>query len=233
MPVGLSGAGLSSARRRCQILWLRSKMERATSSGARLIALVPSEFAPMTGWGDFRLFGSGCCHDTERDEAVVEETPATGAGWSLLAMVSAEVKEIPEFVVTPAKAIRRGGVTEPTHRTISALDPAVILFDSIVEILAGPVLYAVTQHCPDGPWVTVMAVSGDPRRDYAGDRSGGTEERHRRRHVTRLAEANVHQCSGTIDRPIQVAPTTMDLDVGLIEIPGAPDPPRPARRRRR
>jgi hypothetical protein len=43
-----------------------------------------------------------------------------------------------EFVVTPAKAIRRGGVTAPTHRTISALDPAMILFNSVVEILAGP-----------------------------------------------------------------------------------------------
>jgi hypothetical protein len=38
----------------------------------------------------------------------------------------------------PAKAIRRGSVTEPTHRTISALDPAMILFNSVVEILAGP-----------------------------------------------------------------------------------------------
>lgn len=61
-------------------------------------------------------------------------------------MTGAEVKEIPEFVVTPAKAIRRGGLTKPAHRTISALDPAVILFNSVVEILAGPVLHAVTQH---------------------------------------------------------------------------------------
>ena len=159
----------------------------------------------MTGWGDFRAAGSGRCHDTEREKTMAKETPATGAGRCFLAITDTEVKEIPEFVVTSPEAIRRGGVTEPTHRTISALDPAMILFNSVIEILAGPVLHAVTQHRPDGPWVTVMPVRGAPRRGHAGDSSGGTEERHR--HVTRLAEANVHQSAGPIDRPIQVAPT--------------------------
>jgi hypothetical protein len=73
-----------------------------------------------------------------------------------------------------------------------------------------------------------MPVRGDPRRGHAGDSSGGTEERHRRRHVARLAEANVHQSGGPIDRPIQVAPTAMNFDVGFIDVPGAPDPAAPA-----
>jgi hypothetical protein len=110
----------------------------------RLIPPVPSEFAPMTGWGDFRAAGSGRCHDTEREKPMAKETSATGAGRCFLAIADTEVKEIPEFVVTSAEAIRRGGVTEPTHRTISALDPAMILFNSVIEILAGPVLHAVT-----------------------------------------------------------------------------------------
>ena len=91
---------------------------------------------------------------------MAEETPAARSGRCFLAMAGPEVKEVPEFVVTSAKAIRRGGVTEPAHRTISALDPAMILFNSVVEILAAPVLHAVTQHCPDGPWITVMPVRG-------------------------------------------------------------------------
>jgi len=143
-------------------------------------------------------------------------------------MAGVEVKEIPEFVVTPAKAIRRGNVTEPSHRTKSALDPAMILFDSVVKILAALVLHAVTEHCPNGPWVTVMPVRSHPRRGHAGDGSGGTEERLRGRHVTRLAEANIHQGARPIDRPIQVAPTPMNFDVGFINISGAADPPAPA-----
>jgi hypothetical protein len=60
----------------------------------------------MTEWVDFRLFGSGRRHDTERDEPAAEETPATGTGRCLLVLAGTEVKEIPEFVVTPAEAIR-------------------------------------------------------------------------------------------------------------------------------
>jgi hypothetical protein len=63
---------------------------------------------------------------------MAKEAAATGVGRCFLAMTGTEVKEIPEFVVTPAIAIRRGGVTEPAHRTISALDPAMILLDAVV-----------------------------------------------------------------------------------------------------
>ena len=103
-----------------------------------------------------------------------------------------------------------------------------ILFDPVVEILAGAVLHAVTQHCLDGARIAVMPVRGDPCRRHAGDRSGGTKERFRRRHVPLLAETHVHQRSGTVDRPVEITPASMDLDVGFIDIPGAADPASPA-----
>jgi hypothetical protein len=49
-----------------------------------------------------------------------------------LAVASAEMKEIWKFVVTPAKAVRRAGIFKPTHRSISAFGPAMILLDPIV-----------------------------------------------------------------------------------------------------
>jgi hypothetical protein len=129
-------------------------------AGAVLVAVktVPSKLAPVVVSDDFRLSRLGGRHGTERDKPVAEETLMAGTGRCLLAMAGAQLKEVPEFVVTPAKATRGDGVSEPAHRTISALDPAKILFDSVVEIPAGPVLHTVTQHRPDGAWVTVMAV---------------------------------------------------------------------------
>src|ERR1700722_3431487 len=192
------------------------------------VVTVLSEFVPMIGSDDFRATDSGHRHDVERDKPVTEETSAAGTGRCRLAIAGTEGKEIPEFVMTPAKAIRRGGVIEPTHRTIQALDPAMVLFDPIVEILTGSVLHAVTQYRSDGAWITVVSVRGDPCRGHAGDRSRGAEERLRRRHVTRLAQVNIDQGTGTIDRPIQITPTAMELEVGLIDIPGAPNPAAPA-----
>ena len=174
------------------------------------------------------MCGSGRRHHAERDKPMAEETPAAGTGRRRLAVAGAKLKEVSEFVVTPAKAIRGGGVPEPAHRAISALDPTMILFNPVVQVLTGPVFHAVTQHPPDGAWITVVSVRGDPRRRHSGDRFGGAKERPRRRHVTLLAETNVHQRSGPIDRPIQITPTSVDLDVGFIDVPGAPNAAAPA-----
>jgi hypothetical protein len=77
--------------------------------------------------------------------------------------------------MTPAKAIRRGGIAKPAHRTISTFDPAMILLDAVIEILAGSVLHGVHQHCTNGARVTVVSIRGYPRRRHAGDRSGGAK----------------------------------------------------------
>src|ERR1700704_2268783 len=122
----------------------------------------------MIGSDDFRMCGSGRRHHAERDKPMAEETPAAGTGRRRLAVAGAKLKEVSEFVVTPAKAIRGGGVPEPAHRAISALDPTMILFNPVVQVLTGPVFHAATQHRPDGAWITVVSVCGDPRRDHSG-----------------------------------------------------------------
>lgn len=81
---------------------------------------------------------------------MAEKAAAASTGRCYLPMAGAEVKEVSKFIVTTAKAIRRGGVSEPTHRSISALDPAMILLNPVVEILAGPMLHVIAQHRPNG-----------------------------------------------------------------------------------
>jgi hypothetical protein len=125
----------------------------------------------MVGSDDLRSSGSGRRHGTERDETVPEVTLTAGTGRYVLAMAGAELKEVAEFVVSPAKAIRRRRGSEPAHRTISALDPSMVLLNPIVEVLAGPVFHVVTQHCSNGAWITVVPVRGDPRRNHTGDGS--------------------------------------------------------------
>jgi hypothetical protein len=71
----------------------------------------PSELAPMFGSDDFRLSRSGRRHDAERDETMTEKSPAAGTGWGLLAMAGAEVEKVSKFVMAPAKAVGRDGVS--------------------------------------------------------------------------------------------------------------------------
>src|ERR1700676_1762585 len=114
---------------------------------------------------------------------------------------------ITEFVKTSTEA-RCGFMTfEATHRSVSSLDPAMVLLDPIVQILVRPVFHAFLQFSPDRAWVTVMAIGCDPRGDDAGHGFRRSKERLRRRHVTPLAQPHVHKGTETINRTIEVAPT--------------------------
>ena len=98
---------------------------------------------------------------------MAEETPAAGTGRCRLTMAGRKLEEVAAIVVCAAKAIRRAGGAEPAYRTVSAFDPAMILFGPVVKIPVGPVLHAVTQHRPDGAGITVVAICSDPRRSPA------------------------------------------------------------------
>ena len=47
-----------------------------------------------------------------------------------------------------------------------------VLFDSIVQILIGPMFYTRIQFSPDRAWVTVVTVRRDTRGSDAGHRFG-------------------------------------------------------------
>ena len=74
------------------------------------------------------------------------------------------LQDVPEFIITPAKASRRVNGTEATHWPISALDPAMILLNAGVEILAVPVADIRTKLTANRTPVTVMPVGGHPGR---------------------------------------------------------------------
>ena len=69
--------------------------------------------------------------------------------------------------MTSAKASRRVDGTEATHWPISALDPSMILFNAVVEILAVPVADIGTKLASNRTRVTVMPIGGYPGRSDA------------------------------------------------------------------
>jgi hypothetical protein len=141
-----------------------------------------------------------------------------------LAEVGIDVQEVPEFIMTSAEASGRAHSTEATHWTISALDPSMILFNSVVEILAVPVSDIRAKLAANRTRVTVMPVRGHPGRSNTSDRFGRSKERLCRGHIAGLAQHHVHQSTRTVNRSVQIAPSAVDLDVGFIDIPRVADP---------
>jgi len=102
---------------------------------------------------------------------------------------------------------------------VSAFDATVILLEPIVKIAAGSMSNVPAQFGGDRPGVAVVSVGRDAGWGDAGDCLGRAEERLGGGHVAGFAQHHVYQDTGAVDGAIEVDPATLDLEIGLINIP--------------
>jgi FkbM family methyltransferase len=142
-------------------------------------------------------------------------------GRNMLMGTGAGAEEVTQLIVASTEALSRSWALEPTHRLVAALDAAVILLQSVVEIAAGAMLHGFTQCRPDRAGIAVVAIRGHPVRGDVGDCLGGLEERFRGGHVAVFAEHHVDQRAAAVNGAIKIAPVPVDFDVGLVDVPAA------------
>src|SRR5580700_374554 len=132
--------------------------------------------------------------------------------------------EITAELVETSTETRCGFMTfEAAHRSVSSLDPAMVLLDPIIQILVRPVFHAFVQFGPDRAWVTVMTIRRDTRGGDAGHGFGGSKECLCRPHVAVLAQPDVVKGNTTINGTIKIAPVSVHLDVCLVNVPTLSD----------
>ena len=115
---------------------------------------------------------------------------------------------------------------EAEHRPGSRLDPAMVLLDDIIQILGGAQLRALGQqsiltHLANCSMGRRIAVEGDriwpsslvPHRLLEEGLGCG--------YIACRAEPEVDRLPGPVHSSIKVAPAASDLDIGLIDTPGA------------
>jgi hypothetical protein len=94
-----------------------------------------------------------------------------------------------------------------------------ISLNAVIEIPAVPVAEFRTKLASNRTRVPVMSVGSHPSRSDASYRFGGSKEPLCRGHIARLAQHHVHQRASWVNRPVQIAPSAIDFDVGLISVP--------------
>src|ERR1700760_1952027 len=112
---------------------------------------------------------------------------APRSGWNVLAHAGSAAQKVPKFVVATAISFGRWDALEAEHRSTSPLDAAVILLQTIIEVLIGSVPHARTKLCPDCPRIGIVAVCRDSIRDHSGDRLCRSKEARGRGEVAVLA----------------------------------------------
>jgi hypothetical protein len=136
-----------------------------TQSNAEILLLVVSAFAPV----DRRGFGhpasrSGGLQDAERYRGSAHVLPTPRCRGNTLAHAGPAAQEVSELVVAAAIPPRRSSALQSKHRSTSALDAAVILLESVVQIATCPMPHMAAEFCPDCPGIGIVAIRGDPIR---------------------------------------------------------------------
>src|SRR6516165_2626471 len=113
---------------------------------------------------------TGGLQDAERYHGSAHVLPTPRCRGNMLAHAGPAAQEVSELVVAAAIPPRRSSALQSKHRSTSALDAAVILLKSVVQIATCPMPHMAAELCPDCPGIGIVTVRGDPIRDYAGHR---------------------------------------------------------------
>src|SRR5215218_572722 len=105
---------------------------------------------------------SGRFEEGQHGRGPAEQEQSTAVGGDVLVVAGAGAEEVAELVVSPAEPGGRSGAFETPHGPVAALETAVILFQPVVLVAAGPVPHTPAQLGPDRPRVAVVAIGRDP-----------------------------------------------------------------------
>jgi hypothetical protein len=144
---------------------------------------------------------------------VLQKVTASAGCWDVLVVTGSAAEEVAEFVVLSAESICRLMLLKAAHTSDASFDPAMVLFKSIVQVDARPVTDVAAQCRADRARVRIMPVCCHPVRRISDNRPCRAEEPLGRFHVTGPAQHRVDEVPVAIDRPIQVSPAAMDLEV--------------------
>jgi hypothetical protein len=158
-------------------------------------------------------------HDADCNSGLVEKSMASAGGWNVLVVAGSAAEEVTEFIVLSAEPVGRVMLLEAAHTSDPSLDPAMVLFKSIVQVDVRPVADVAAQRWADCARVRVVPVACHSVWYKAGNRSCRAEEPLRCSHIASGAQHCVDEIPVAVDCSIQVAPPAMDLEVGFVELP--------------
>jgi hypothetical protein len=72
-------------------------------------------------------------HDANRDSGVTKEAAASAGCWNVLVVAGSAAEKVAEFIMFAAEPVCRVMLLEAAHTSDATLDPAMVLFQSIIQ----------------------------------------------------------------------------------------------------
>src|SRR6201996_2639180 len=98
----------------------------------------------------------------------MKKLKSAAGGWNVLGVTGSEAEVVAQLVIPATEPRGRSGALEAAHRPISAFQPAMVLFQAVVAVAAGPVAHFLAQLGPDRTRIAVVAIGGAPLRRHTG-----------------------------------------------------------------
>jgi hypothetical protein len=95
---------------------------------------------------------------------MTEESTATADCWNVLVVAGSAAEEVAKFIVLSAEPVGRVMLLEAPHTSDPSFDPAMVLFQSIIQVDARPVADVAAQGGADRALVGVMRIRLDRSR---------------------------------------------------------------------
>lgn len=110
----------------------------------------------------------------------------------ILAVEGANTEEIARLIMTPAKSCGRADASEARHTSYPSIDPAMTLFQLIVDIRIGPVPDCLAELGADRVRRRIVAIAGDPIGNRPGCGFRRPKECLGRREVASLSQHRIN-----------------------------------------
>ena len=122
----------------------------------------------------------------------------------MLAVEGTDTEEVAKLIMAATESPGRHEASKTAHTSYSPLDPAMVLFQSIVQIGIGSVRNRLAKCGTDRPRVSVVAIAGNPIRNCPGCRFRRPKERLGRGEIASLAQHHIHQGAVSINGPVEI-----------------------------
>src|SRR5258708_32361393 len=113
------------------------------------------------------------------------------------------------------------------HRIVLLFNPTMILFQLIIEVFTCAMLHMITHDLVYCSWIGSMPIGCYLLRSRANHSNCLLEKSLSCLHIPLFAQHGIYQIAIVINRPVQIAPLPMNLEIRFIDVPGSPCLPIP------
>ena len=151
-------------------------------------------------------------------------TKTATIGGDMLAVEGTDTEEVAKLIMATTELAGRHKASKAAHRSYPSLDPAMVLFQAIIQVGIGSVCNRLAEPGADRLRIRVVAIAGHPIGGSPGHRLRRSKQRLGRGEIAALAQHHIHQGAVSVDRPIEITPAALYLHISLVHVPARRQP---------